>query len=42
MSNAIINLRFGTLRVQVLRDRPYLRMVLMPKRPEGWPWFEAY
>ena len=42
MSNAYLNCRFGTLRVQILRDLPFVRFVLMPSLPADWPWFEVY
>jgi hypothetical protein len=48
MSNAIINVRFGSWHFQVLRDRPFVRIsrnayhdTARVSDPQ-WRWFEVY
>jgi hypothetical protein len=50
MSNCILNVRFGGWFVQLLRDRPYLRVSEHPghgrfggyRMGADWRWFELY
>jgi len=47
MSNAILNVRFGSWHWQILRDRPFIRISRNPyhdeaRRNSSWSWFEIY